>query len=351
MALSDFDTLLSTYPTVPTPVATSSVDTTANPSVDTTATTMGQTPYERDYLPAQRTYFKQLMGDSKMNPTLAANLMNQDTAMAQKAYVQRTAIEQAGMDLKARQMQFESAKFTLDQAREDAARKRNMFTGLSQLQSELNPIMADPNLDSSQRKQAYGQLGVKYAGQAALNPAIANALNAANSSLTTQQKDRVTKLDYFNAGAHPDVLASYEKSIGRSLAANEDVPIDVYGTGLYTAKTGEINRRSNLEAEKEKQDRFGKVFDFVAKAKTKENKLNPMGPATEYDDPISKNAVTSVVEEFGTPDEIKKFGKANVTEQIGIGQSIVSDIYLGKRAAAPPKPTRSSFRSGFTSPK
>jgi hypothetical protein len=346
MALSDFDALLSTYPTVPTPVATSSVNTTA-----TSDTTMEQTPYERDYLPAQRTYFKELMGDPKMNPTLAANLMSQDTAMSQKAYIQRTAVEQAGMDIKARQMQFESAKFTLDQAREEAARKRDMFTGLSQLQSELNPIMSDPNLDSSQKKQAYGQLGVKYAGQAAVNPAIANALNAANSSLTTQQKDRVTKLDYFNAGAHPDTLAAYEKSIGRSLSANEDVPIDVYGTGLYTAKTGEINRRVGIEAEKEKQDRLGKVFDFVSKAKPKENKLNPMGPATDYDDPISKNAVTSVVEEFGTPDEIKKFGKANVTEQIGIGQSIVSDIYLGKRAAAPPKPTRSSFRSGFTSPK
>jgi hypothetical protein len=346
MALSDFDALLSTYPTVPTPVATSSVNTTA-----TSDTTMEQTPYERDFLPTQRKFFDRLASDPKIDPYMAAGMLRENRLNAQRDYMQRAAVEQAGMDIKSRQMQFESAKFTLDQAREDAARKRNMFAGLEQIQSQLTSIASDPNKDNAQKKQEFGIMGINLAGQAALNPAIANALNAANSSLTTQQKDRVTKLDYFNAGAHPDTLAAYEKSIGRSLAANEDVPIDVYGTGLYTAKTGEINRRVSIEAEKEKQDRLGKVFDFVSKAKPKENKLNPMGPATDYDDPISRNAVTSVVEEFGTPDEIKKFGKANVTEQIGIGQSIVSDIYLGKRAAAPPKPTRSSFRSGFTSPK
>jgi hypothetical protein len=305
----------------------------------------GSISYEKDIVPLQRQFFSGLASNPKISREALSSISNSYSDKINAAYMQQAKLAEADQMLKTRALSYETTKLQLEGAREDATRKRNMFAGLSQIQSELTSIAADPNRDNAQKKQAFGIMGIKLAGEAALNPAIANALNAANSSLTTQQKDRVTKLDYFNAGANPDTLASYEKSIGRSLAANEDVPIDVYGTGLYTAKTGEIDRRVNVEAEKDRQERLGKVFDFVSKAKPKENKMT--GMSTDYEDPISKNAVASVVQEFGTPDEITKFGKANVNDQIGIGQSIVSDIYLGKRAAVSPRQTKKSFGSLF----
>jgi len=300
----------------------------------------GSISYEKDIVPLQRQFFSGLASNPRVSREALSRISNSYSDKINAAYMQQAKLTEADQMLKTRALNYETTKLQLEGAREDATRKRNMFAGLSQIQSELTSIVSDPNKDNAQKKQDLGIMGIKLAGEAALNPAIANALSASNSSLSTQQKDRVTKLDYFNAGANPDTLASYEKSIGRSLAANEDVPIDVYGTGLYAG-------RVNVAAEKESQERLGKVFDFVSKAKPKENKMT--GMSTEYEDPISKNAVASVVQEFGTPDEITKFGKANVNDQIGIGQSIVSDIYLGKRSTSP-KPIKKSFVPSLFAP-
>lgn len=337
MALSDFDNLQDTE------------------QPQTASAPMEQTPYEREFLPTQSKFFDRLASNPKIDPYIASGILRENRLLAQKDFMQRAAVEQAGMDIKARQMQFESAKFTLDQAREEAARKRDMFTGLSQLQSELNPIMSDPNLDSSQRKQAYGQLGVKYAGQAALNPAIANALNAANSSLTNQPKDRVSKLDYFNAGADPNVLAQYESTLGRSLAANEDVPVDVYGAGLYAGKelkrSEEIKARMGMEALQQKQAGINTVLDTVIKGKLEKNPMDPMKPSNIFDSPATEQAALETVTQFGTPEEQQLFQKGTAIDKLNIGQGIAIGIKSGRRLAAPPKPTGFNFRSPFTSPK
>lgn len=337
MALSDFETLQDTE------------------QPEALSQPMEQTPYERDFLPTQRRFFKELAANPKISPRLATGILEESRLDAQRGMMQRAAVEQAGMDIKSRQMQFESAKFTLDQAREEAARKRDMFTGLSQLQSELNPIMSDPNLDSSQKKQAYGQLGVKYAGQAALNPAIANALNAASSSLTNQPKDRVSKLDYFNAGADPNVLSQYESTLGRSLGANEDVPVDIYGAGLYAGKqlrtAQEIQTRLGTEALQQKQAGLNTVLDTVIKGKLEKNPMDPMKPSNVFDSPATEQAALETVTQFGTPEEQQLFQKGTAIDKLRIGQGIAIGIKSGRRFAAPPEPKQSPLRSGFTSPK
>lgn len=335
MALSDFDTV---------------------PEDDTAVTPIvpEQTPYERDFLPAQRKYFKELAADPKMGALQKASLLESSTQMAQQSFMRRAAVEQAGMDIKSRQMQFETAKFSLDQSREEAARKRNMFGELSKLQEELNPVTKDTTLDSVAKKEIYGQLAVKYAGIAAVNPAVAYALNAANASLSTQPKDRVTKLDYFNAGADPKFLASYEQEVGRSLGANEDVPIDVYGAGLYSSKQvkeqEELKSKAGYAAMQRQQAGLDKTIDLALKGKLAKDPMKAGGLSNEFEEPASKEALKFLVTQFGTPEEQKGFQSGSAIEQIGIGQRLAFDIQSGKRLAEPAKPARPSLRSSFTTP-
>ena len=336
MALSEFDSLEDTE------------------APEETSAPAEQTPYERDFLPAQRKYFAGLAQDTKLSPLMRTGLLQSSIDRGQQTLMNRSAVEQAGMDIKSRQMQFETAKFTLEQAREEAARKRDMFGELSKLQEELNPVMKDTALDSVAKKDIYGQLGVKYAGVAAVNPAVANALNAANSSLSSQTKDRITKLDYFNAGADPKLLAAYEGELGRSLEANEDVPIDVYGAGLYSGK--QLKEQTEQES-KAAQDRLqrqyaglNKVLDVALDGKLIKNPMDPAKPSNEFEKPATKEAITVLVNEFGTPEEQKKFEGGSAIDQLTIGQGIAIGIQSGTRLPAPAKPARPSLRSSFTTP-
>ena len=336
MALSDFDSLEDT-----------------EAPVEATAS-MEQTPYEKEFLPAQQKYFKALSQDPKVSPLMRTRLLQSNTQLAQKSFMQRAELEKAGMDIKARQMQFETAKFTLEEAREGAARKRNMFGELSKLQEELNPVMKDTTLDSVAKKDIYGQLAVKYAGVAAVNPAVANALNAANSSLSAQTKDRVTKLDYFNAGADPRYLAAYEGEIGRSLGANEDVPVDIYGAGLYSGKQAkeqeELKSRIAYDAMQKQYAGLNKVLDVAIEGKLVKNPMDPSKPSNEFEKPATKEAISVLVNQFGTPEEQKKFQGGSAIDQLTIGQGIAIGIQSGTRLPAPAKPARPSLRSSFTTP-
>jgi len=356
MASSDFDYFMQDEDPAAT-TATAPATTTATAPATTTATAPAaadSVTYEKDYLPAQRSYFKELSQDPSLSPLMRTRLLQTGTQLAQKSFMQRAELDKTGMDIKQRQIQFDTAKFSLDQAREDAARKRNMFGELAKLQEQLLPVLKDSTLDFNDKKSLLGQKGVEWAGIAALNPAVANALNSANASLSAQPKNRVTKLDYFNKGADPKFLADYETSIGRSLGADEEVPIDIYGPALYAAseqkKQEELKTRIDYNrAQDEAQARQAGINKLVGVAlKAKLAKPTMGQPSTEFDEPASKAALTTLTEQFGTPEEKKKFKAANVAEQITIGQGIANGFLSGKRLAQPPKP--STTTSLFTSP-
>lgn len=346
MALSDFDYL----PQDEDPLAASATAPATAPATADSVT------YEKDYLPAQRSYFKELSQDPSLSPLMRTRLLQTGTQLAQKSFMQRAELDKTGMDIKQRQIQFDTAKFSLDQAREEAARKRNMFGELIKLQEQILPVMKDSTLDSADKKNFFAQKGVEWAGIAALNPAVANALNSANASLSTQPKDRVTKLDYINRGADPKFLADYETSIGRSLGANEDVPIDVYGPALYASveqkKQEELKTRAEYNRAQEemqaKQAGLNKLVDMALESTLEKPPLGQTTPSNAFVKPASKAALATLTEQFGTPEEKKKFKGANAAEQITIGQGIANGFLSGKRLAQPPKPA--TFTSLFTAP-
>ena len=332
MSLSDFDNLQDTEaPTAP-------------------ATPTEPTPYEQDFLPAQRKYFEQLSANPKLSASMTASLLESDTAAAQKSYMQRTAVQQAGMDLKSRQMQFETAKFTLDQAREEAARKRNMFGDLAKLQVEVLPIIANATTDYAKSKQDLGLFKAKYAGLATVNPAVANLFNAADSSLVNTPKDQVTKLDYINKGAHPKALADYETKIGRPLEANEAVPIDIYGAGVRDAIAERTQVDVKEKAIKQQQEGLDRLLKPVLDGKLTKDPLKPMAEATTFDNGATEPAIRLLVDRFGSSEDKKKF-KVGIpaSEQLSIGQRLA--FWAQSRAVLPElKSTKPSLATGFTSP-
>jgi len=335
MALSDFDSLQDTEAQTVVPLQPE------------------PTPYERDFLPTQRKYFQELTANPKIGALQAASLMRADTQMAQQAYMQRAAVEQAGMDIKSRQMQFETAKLTLDQAREEAARKRNMFGEAAKLQEELFPVIQDPSKDYAQRKQDLGVLGVKWAGAAAANPAVANALNAANASLTAQPVDRVTKLDYYKAGGDPVLLSEYEAQAGAALGANDEIPIDLFGAGIFKAKQAEKQQEAdylrNKEKIREQKEGLKSILDITLKGELLPDPMSG-GFKNALKDSATKPALDIIVGQFGTPEEKQRFQKGTLAEQLDIGKRLAVNVQAGILNPEAQKPTKSIFRSSFTAP-
>jgi hypothetical protein len=270
--------------------------------------------------------------------------------------MQRAAVEQAGMDIKSRQMQFETARFTLDQAREEAARKRNMFSDLAKLNEEILPLMQDPTIDNVTRKNIYSQISVKNSALAAINPAVANALNAMNSSISasTQQKDRVTKFDYINNNADLGMLKAYEDKLGKTLGADDEVPIDLLAAGRAKAaldkEERDAERKSLGDREQAQQEGAKELAKTVLAGKLIKPLLGTAEAPIEFELPATKEALPILVSQYGTPEEQKQFQKAKVPDQLSIGQRIAYGVQSGIRIPASQRPTKPSLRSSFTTP-
>lgn len=311
------------------------------------------TPYEREFLPAQSRFFDRLAADPKLGPSVMASTLRENRQLAQQSFMQRAAVEQAGMDIKARQLQFETAKFTLDQSREKAARERNSMSDLARLTEELTPLVKDSSLDFDTRKNAFTQVAVKFGPLAAINPAAEYMLNAVQSNVSgsTPRKDRVTKFDYINNGADMDVLKAYEAKLGRSLGADEETPIDLFAEGK--AKTMEKQGLLAVAVERDKdkkraQEEGAKILaKTVLEGKLLKNTMNPSAVSSEFESPATKEALSILVGDHGNPEEQKRFPKAKVAEQLSIGQKVAFRVQSGIRIPVEKKP---SLASGFTTP-
>lgn len=301
--------------------------------------------YEADIVPLKQRFFQRAYSDPRLASVAGRASMDVSKSLDSSYKDARGLLDMEDVS-KQRKVQFESSVFELERAREKANRERTMMDDLKPVSDILSGILGDPNLDPAQRKTALGQVGVQFAGQAAMNPAIATAFDAANRSITAEQSDRLTAMDYLRGGADPAVLKAYEQSSGQPLAANANIPIGIFATGMQAATDRKVKAGQNAEFEQRQYDRTKSMMDSVDKAGLFKNEMKEEDPS-KFEDAQTEMNIIGTISAFGTPEQREAAAKANARDKIKIAKSISTGWNMnpvsGAAAARPTRPSAGSF--------
>lgn len=337
MALSDFETI---------------------PDTEATATTpMEQTPYERDFLPTQRRFFNELAANPKISPQLATGILEESRLGAQRGMMQRAAVEQAGMDIKSRQMQFEATKFALETSREDSARKRDMLKSLQPFQQEIEGVLQNPNLATSDKSKELGLIGVRNAGLLEVNPAASKAWNAAQTALVDDKSKKITVFDYVNNGGDAKYLSEISPD-PNALDVNAEVSPQWYLDRLSRSKNAqskiESDSRLQSQVSKDRLELTNKLIDGLKTVKL--GKDISGAPLDSFEDIGSESTVNTTINLFGSEQDKKKAAsttsareKFNIATQVS-ERHLRSFLSGGSGAASGAAPPPSSLFSSKKTP-
>lgn len=301
--------------------------------------------YERDIAPLQQRYFRQAFGTQGVRPEVAAKMSMQFSAGLDETLARQQKNAEFEDVRRNRQLQFDSALFTLEREREKAQRERTMLQSLGPLQAELDNVLNDPNEDYYAKQRRLGALGVRHAQTFATNPAAEVAYRAAQAGLVRAPKPDLTAANYVQAGGASKYLAAYEQSLGRPLQPEDELPFGLYAQGLEATAFGEKTSAQQLRAitaaEELRRRKSDELIGLVTKAKSAEKdpmtgKVDP----TVLDSPMSLAAVEAVIAMYGSPEEQREAKEQNAAQKLALAQKMSTELLLDKRGPAAATPAR-----------
>lgn len=273
--------------------------------------------FERDIQPLSKKYFAQAFGSIR-NPHRAAAVFAQANAGLKGAYAGNAQIREMDEQSRNRRIQYESAVYALESAREKARKEREMLTSLAPLQSELDSVLGLPDADE-QRKEL-GRLGIRYAGVLATNPAANAAFNSARTGVV--EKKNYTVAHFMQENGPGSYLKEMEGRLGRKLSPDD--PLDIteaydriekYRLTEAETRAKEIARRKAVE-----DDAAGieKALDYADKIKFLKDKAQDI--ETGNLDPADEGVLDMIITRFASPEEQKAAttarAKAALTKKI-----------------------------------
>lgn len=321
-------------------------------SAPTTSPVTGGLSYETDIAPLKQRYFQSVFNDPRLARSNApAQLSTELSRTLDESYKQQRGLFDMDQVAKQRQIQYESSVFELERAREKANRERTMMQDLKPVSDILSGIVNNPDLDPLQKKAELGKASISFAGQATTNPAIANAIDYANRSIVADQENHITPIRYLEKGADPDILNSYEATLGRPLGENEKLPFNIYSKGLTEAARKERQAREGVrigsEREQRQYERAKSIMSNIDSAKLFTDELKQEDP-TRFADTQSELNVSGAIAAFGTPEQIKEAQKANAKRKLEIAKTISTNWNTSQLQGSGQPATRPSAGSFAT---
>jgi len=292
--------------------------------------------YEGDIAPLKQQYFQQVFSDPRLNPRAAAALSSQFSASVDKSFAQRQELQDRASVTRSRELQFETAKFTLEREREKAARERSSMTELAPLLATFDSIIKDPTTDNKTKSILIGQTATQQSPLIAQSPAARIAYDATVRSLTPEDRpdQKFTLGSYIWQGGDPANLPA-------GLEDNPAIELSplTYATAMQKSKKdiGESIARSEASAAqtKREQSQIDKAIAAIGSAVTKKkyNRVNePTG--TEFEAPAVRGAFDYLINRFGTAEEKAKAKAGDASVLVGITNSIIPRVLSGETAAS-----------------
>jgi hypothetical protein len=305
--------------------------------------------YESDIVPLKQQFFRRSYSEGR-NPVTGSALTSSFSANADSVFKGQQDLRDQLSVARNRELQYETAKFTLEREREKAAEQRDMIKNFVPFQQQLDSIITDDKIDYATRQKEFGRFAVQNAGLLATNPAAATAYNAAARAITPDEKTTFTLGSFVERGGDPRYLQKYLDTLGEPVNENTYIPPFEFAKGLGDVIAGSATAaeraKRQVAEERERRANMENLFDFAKGAKFFETK-GGLVDETKFDSPISEAAIREIIAVHGSPEEQKAAVGKTAKELIDIAAPIMTAELSGRRKAS--TNVAGSVRSGFTS--
>jgi hypothetical protein len=283
--------------------------------------------YEADIAPIKQRFFRSTAA-GPLGMRGAAALSSKFSKDLDESFARQEQVRGLELANKSRELQFETAKFTLDREREKAIRERDMLLNLEPLQKELNFVIGNPEMDARQKQSTLAQIGVNNAGLFAINPAANAAFNSALKGVTSEESFDTTLGGYVLKGGDPTLIADYlEKAGADPMDDKFKLPPLVYAKGIAdTRKNIEgASQRTDafIKQEKERKDSLKSLFDLTLKANIGETPGGRKDP-NSFDSPGSEAAVNNTIDLLGTAEDKSSAANLSAEQRIALAQRLAT---------------------------
>ena len=307
--------------------------------------------YEGDIAPLKQQYFQQVFADPRLNPRAAAALSSRFSAEADKAFAQRQELQDRASVTRSRELQFESAKFSLEREREKAARERSNLNELAPLLATFDAIAKDPTTDYKTKSMLIGQTASQKSNLLATDPAARIAYDATVRGLTPDDRPEqdFTLGGYILKGGSTAFLPA-------GLADQPDAVISPLTFASGIEKTTQAKLKSMAESEARikqgtrQQEQLDKAIAAIGRAVVKPDFTKGSGEAT-FEAPAVKGSFDYLINEFGTPEEKELAKKGDAAVLVGIANVVIPRALKGNIGTTAVGPSKGeAVKSLFTAP-
>lgn len=310
--------------------------------------------FEADIAPLKQLYFQRVFSDPNIKPATAAALSSQFSADIDKSFAQRQEIQDRASVARNRELQFESAKFSLEREREKAARERSNITELAPLMAAFDSIIKDPSTDNKTKSMLIGQTATQKSPLIAESPAARIAYDATVRSLTPDLKPEqdFTLGSYILQGGDPAFLPA-------GLQDQPTVTLSplTYASGIKKSKQAYglsiAEGKASLAQTTRQQEQLDKAIAAIGRAVTKPTYTDGSNVATgsTFEAPAVKGSFDYLISTYGTPEEQARAKKGDAAVLVDIANTIIPRALQGPTNATTARPTEGQkARAGFTAP-
>ena len=313
--------------------------------------------YENDIKPMQKKYFE-TTASKETDPMVRTALLADNRNNLETDFIKRARMEEIGLSNKGREISYQSALVSLDQSRTDAANKRDMLQTLVPFQNQLDGVINDTSIDSSERKRQIGILGVKNAGLLAVNEAAGKAFDSAKIGVGDTENKKLTVFDYVRAGGDTKYLSEINSDVTK-VDINQEINPAWMLDRLNKSSVSKQRQKDGLDIEQKKQEQSAaasdKLLNDLSSVKIAKVEFGKTGEeADQFETAGHAFVVNNVINAFGSPEEKEaltktKSAKAQLDLAISAGQRRMQGKLAGVVPAAAPSPT-SLFTSSAPKP-
>ena len=298
--------------------------------------------FERDIQPLSKRLFANTFG--RMNARNAAASFEEGNARLVDAFAQRSQIKSIEDQQRENQMQYNTAVFSLEHAREKARQERENLTQALPLQDQLIKTLNDPTLDNPTKKRVIGTLGVTYGS----NPNAAVLLNAARSGVADEEKKKFTVGRFLEStqGRGAGYLKELQAQLKRPLEEDEEIPyVDAYAWVVKDQKdeaATKYDRSKKDDLEKEEYEGALKALEHGATKIKWAKDLSGTMDSDTLATPADEQILDATIALFASPEER---AAAKTPRQ---KQALVSTMYAKRLSGAANLPMRTPLPSQRT---